>query len=584
MLGTTAIAAALTMTTITSCSSESDNIIEEQPVVVTPQQEGVRITVSAGISDDDATTRSEVGRNDAGNRMLKFTAGDRLYVYGKINASTSLAGYLDIDATTLSNNDTQATFSGTVKAYDISSGTPSVIANYNFGEGDPLALCTEQTAKATLVHKDINTAAISITEGSDVSFDFSKMYADDVETLMKTCLPVTGDYNGTSFTIGCTYPIFNCIFVGFTDTNSETVNLTYKTVTNHPKVGSYSFHPDSKGVGTIAFVANTSTTVERTYELTFGPLLYNPPYGNILSKEMALTNKVYNVVRRYDGSSWVSGTDLSSITADYEAQNGDILTGTLASNVQISIANGAEVVLYNANINGNGTLSGGNAGITCEGDATITLCGDNKVKGFLSDYPGIQAAKRGEGEGEEYTLTIRGSGKLEATGGNNAAGIGSGFEGSCGNITITGGTVSATGGNNAAGIGAGKGLNKHQGAVYSTCGNITISGGTVTATGGQFSAGIGTGCEYSTCGAISISTGVTSVIVNKGEGSDNNIGKGISKSDNYNTCGTVTIGCTGFDTDGNPIDGTVYWDGSAYQNQGDTYLKANQFVYPTSTP
>ena len=545
MLGTTAIAAALTMTTITSCSSESDNIIEEQPVVVTPQQEGVRITVSAGISDDDATTRSEVGRNNAGNRMLKFTAGDRLYVYGKIDASTSLAGYLDIDATTLSNNDTQATFSGTVKAYDISSGTPSVIANYNFGEGDPLALCTEQTAKATLVHKDINTAAISITEGSDVSFDFSKMYADDVETLMKTCLPVTGDYNGTSFTIGCTYPIFNCIFVGFTDTNSETVNLTYKTVTNHPKVGSYSFHPDSKGVGTIAFVANTSTTVERTYELTFGPLLYNPPYGNILSKEMTLTNKVYNVVRRYDGSSWVSGTDLSSITADYEAQNGDILTGTLGSNVQISIADDAEVVLYNANINGNGTLSGGNAGITCEGDATITLCGDNKVKGFSSNYPGIKAAKR-DGEGEEYTLTIRGSGKLEATGGENAAGIGAGEGGSCGNITITGGTVIATGGN--------------------------------------YAAGIGTGYSYSTCGAISISMGVTSVTVNKGNYSSNNIGIGLVGTYTYNTCGTVTIGCTGFDTDGNPIDGTAYWDGSAYQNQGDTYLKANQFVYPTSTP
>lgn len=127
-------------------------------------------------------------------------------------------------------------------------------------------------------------------------------------------------------------------------------------------------------------------------------------------------------------------------------------------------------------------------------------------------------------------------------------------------------------------------MNKHQGAVYSTCGNITISGGTVTATGGQFSAGIGTGCEYSTCGAISISTGVTSVIVNKGGGSANNIGKGLSESEKLNSCGIVTIGCTGFDTDGNPIGGTVYWDGSAYQNQGDTYLKANQFVYPTSTP
>ena len=105
MLGATAIAAALAMTTITSCSSEIDNSIEEQPVEVTPGQEGVKITISAGIDDGDATTRSEVEYNTTTKtRTLKFTTGDRLYVFGAIRDDdpvetwiyTYLAGYLNV--------------------------------------------------------------------------------------------------------------------------------------------------------------------------------------------------------------------------------------------------------------------------------------------------------------------------------------------------------------------------------------------------------------------------------------------------------------------------------------------------------
>ena len=76
------------------------------------------------------------------------------------------------------------------------------------------------------------------------------------------------------------------------------------------------------------------------------------------------------------------------------------------------------------------------------------------------------------------------NGKLIATGGDGAAGIGGGYSGDGNDITITGGEITATGGDCGAGIGGG----------FSAGGkNITIAGGKVTAIGGTNGAGIGGG-------------------------------------------------------------------------------------------
>ena len=281
-------------------------------------------------------------------------------------------------------------------------------------------------------------------------------------------------------------------------------------------------------------------------------------------------------------------TDLSTINVNYTASNGETLTGTLASNVKISIADGATVTLNNVTINGTNDSKYYWAGITCLGDATIILSGTNTVKGFYENYPGIQTAAsktliingtgsltassysyaaaigggnglacgnieiqggtitatsggRGAGIGGGINancgnITISG-GTVTATGGERGAGIGGGYNASWGNITISGGNVTATGGNNGAGIGGGK-----RGNANFSCGNINISGGTVTATGGQGAAGIGGGSgtnnSYeSSCGTITITTDVTKVTATKGSDATNSIGAG-----QYGTCGTVTIG------------------------------------------
>jgi len=208
--------------------------------------------------------------------------------------------------------------------------------------------------------------------------------------------------------------------------------------------------------------------------------------------------------------------DISNIDNNYTVKDGMTLTGTLNSNKMVSIAKGATVTLDGVTINGTGSDPYVYAGITCEGDATIILNGTNTVKGFNKDYPGIHvpAGKK---------LIIKGTGSLNATGGQIGAGIGGGTQIACGDIEIQGGIITAVGGQNAAGIGSGR---------KSTCGNITISGGTVNATGGQAGAGIGS-AQLGACGAITISGGS----VNATGGED---GAGIGSGRN-GSCGDITI-------------------------------------------
>ena len=271
----------------------------------------------------------------------------------------------------------------------------------------------------------------------------------------------------------------------------------------------------------------------------------------------------------------LSHVNLANVTTAYTAQTYDCLYGTLGSNVQISIADGAVVWLGGVSINADGTMTGEYAGITCLGNATINLADGttNTVRGMADDYSGIfvphndtdEDDEGDEGdEGDEYTLTIRGTGTLNAFGGQNSAGIGANSRYDSGNIVIAGGIINATGGENAAGIGSGY-MSSSQ---TNFCGDITISGGTITANGGNYAAGIGSG-YYGKCGSIEITTGVTKVTATKGSGAPNSIGPGQNGS-----CNSVTIG------------DTQYWgwvstsmeDG--YKNSGDTYLTQSPLVYP----
>ena len=261
-------------------------------------------------------------------------------------------------------------------------------------------------------------------------------------------------------------------------------------------------------------------------------------YKELTSKTYAKDNG-YSVSWKMD-----KGACLAFLTGDiYEAKDGETLTGALAADAttNIKIADNATVTLKDVTINGTNVDDDAHkhAGITCAGDATIILEGENTVKGFYEDYPGIQVLV-------DKTLTIQGTGSLTANGSDYGAGIGGGYEISCGNIVIKGGTITATGGGSAAGIGGGMDVTCGAiyisggtvtatgvdcaagigGGYYGSCGDIEISGGTVTATGGRQAAGIGGGEYNKTCGDITIKNTVTKVTAKKGENAPNSIGKG----------------------------------------------------------
>lgn len=189
------------------------------------------------------------------------------------------------------------------------------------------------------------------------------------------------------------------------------------------------------------------------------------------------------------------------MTANTTIADGTTVTGTLSKKVKLTIAANATVTLSGATINSTGSNDSSCpwAGLTCEGNATIILVGDNTVRGFYGGYPGIRVPLGA-------TLTIEGDGFLFVCGGLYAAGIGAGsydntssdFYGYGGNVVINGGTVTAYGGGRAAGIGSGYGT---------VSGNIVINGNArVYAYGGIRGAGIGTG-HSGYCGSIVINGG-----------------------------------------------------------------------------
>lgn len=235
--------------------------------------------------------------------------------------------------------------------------------------------------------------------------------------------------------------------------------------------------------------------------------------------------------------------DLSTLTEDYTFKDGDVLTGTLDGTktvIKLSVATGAKVILSGAQILGEdqGILVDTWAGLTCLGNATIILDGENTVRSFDRNFPCIQAGPEGS------KLIVAGDGKLTTEGTSSASigstenitcgdieiqggdltlkdshvSIGSGSSGSCGNITITGGTITAQGGY--VGIGSG---------VWGSCGNITISDGTITAQGDHV--GIGSGI-YGSCGDITITGGT--ITAQGGE-------VGIGSSGYNSSCGDISI-------------------------------------------
>ena len=571
MLFTLAVTAVLAM--VSGACSSDDNLVDNGAADGATAARGVTVTVGAGIADDAATRSAVVNGTDdvtgKTTRTLKFTTGDRLYVYKSLFGGEQegyVAGMLEMVGEP-TNDGKDATFRGELT-------TSGVLLPATDED-----LLTGTTA--TLIHEGMKSIDDDPDDYDyfysygDIFFNYG--YAKDLETLMTKRLKVTGEYDNGGYTLAASDrdAIFNCTFTGLEAEKEYELSLQYEREPNN-MVGlfNYSFTTDKYGTGTIAF---TSKEVgEQSWEINIKEVgiikLYDPNVG----KRELEAGKIYNVRRWWNGTAFASPTNLADITDDYVAQNGEMLTGTLGAAHKISIADGATVMLAGATIDGY-TLGGWGplAGINCVGDATIILADGttNTVTNFDMYYPCIHVP-------EGNTLTIRGgsegTGKLIAENRDFGAGIGGGTDISCGNIVIEGGNIVATGKNDAAGIGAG---------CNSSCGNITITGGKVTAKGGD-SAGIGCGMgndeqERSVCGAITIyrGEGFVSVTAIKGEDMERPIGITYS---HFSSCGIIKFnGCTIYDGNGNyeKID-----DGFKYNPNSEIWVGWLQLSVKSSDP
>ena len=167
------------------------------------------------------------------------------------------------------------------------------------------------------------------------------------------------------------------------------------------------------------------------------------------------------------------------------------------------------------------------------------------------------------------TLTISGSGTLEAYGGQGGAGIGSGSQKGCSNIVIESGTITARGGEWGAGIGSGN-VGNRPGVLGGS--NITINDGDVTAYGGSEAAGIGGGLKGNgkditiNGGTVHAESGGGEKVAAIGGGRVNGVGKNIQITGGNVTVksGTgVWIGGTNGEIGKDSLTGTVtYLNGS----------------------
>ena len=471
---------------------------EQQVGIFLAEDNGGPVTSSTNVTTyDQPLTYVANGSGGLANTQYWPQDGNGLHIYGvyPLAAATTAGAY---NATGKSFTvQADQTADDNYMASDLMTGLPTA--------GNPVSR-TPAAVPLTFTHL-LTKIDVSLTAGSD--FTQAEM-ADAVVSILGT--KPTTTFNVQSANVGEASGDATAITAG-------TGTTTSAIIVPQALAADASFIQVAVGGGNYIYKLPAAITFASSTKYTYN--LTVTKTGLTLN---GTTITPWNSVAPIDGTAELLPPvtiDLSTITSDYTAMDGETLTGELVNNVKISIADGAKVTLKDVTINGVDDWYCQWAGINCLGDATIILADGttNNVKGFCYYYPGIHVP-------EGSTLTIQGTGKLNASSNGTSAGIGGGNQLSCGNIVIEGGDITATGGNGLGGAGIGS-------SYESSCGTITISGGTVNATGGLSSAGIGAGLRSIACGNIVIEGGNVTAI--GGEYS-----AGIGGGDK-GACGTITI-------------------------------------------
>ena len=514
------LAALLIAVIATTACSTDDNIANEPTPATTDTPKTYTMTVTASKGDGNTTTRT-LTIDGTGKLNATWTADDKVSVTKDMGGGTSQE-YGTLTATNVSADGLTCTLTGELTT------APSVNDVLTLKYNNSGYVSQKGTLDYIATHCDIAEASVTVST---------------VDSEAKTITTTDANFVNQQAIVKFTLKQPD----GTKPVAAEVLTVKYGSTT-------YKVHPDA--ALSELYVAIPGGTAK----VTLTALSIDNAYTYEKSSVTFENGKYYTIGVKMQEAA--ATKDLSTLTADYTASDGALLTGTLSGNYKVSIASGATVMLKNVTINGvhvdDNTYKW--AGITCAGSATIILAGENTVKGFNRCYPGLYVPTN-------KTLTIKGSGLLFASSNGNAAGIGGGHtpdnEGiDCGSIRIEGGFITATGGTASPGIGSGS---------RGTCGDITISGGTVTATGGLCAAGIGSGANGKFA-SITIGEGISAVIATAGY--NNQTGAPLAPiGAGYNDAGSGSV----------TIDGTTAWTAGTATEHLKWVVSTEKMSYPNST-
>lgn len=519
------VVAALLLTA--SCTNEDNDMLVPQPE--TPAVKTIPFTVTVSTSTDTRATLA-----DTYNGYV-FEEGDELYVQ---DASGDVYGRLTLASGKGTGN---ATFSGGLNYTDEPEATLELTAVLK-GKDDVIVQVENDKVKEIVYPVDAtqrpvddpSELVVTATDLQDAVRKFSHFVG-------------TATYGAPSFMLEqqSTFLHFS-ISVVDPDVQERAIGISVVDNDNVISFGDFELVD-----GTIDFytaLAGGTKLTEASVMAYAGDWL--DPFFRFGGGTELAANYVYSVTKRLVNLAWIN--------SDFEAQSGDVLYGILGSQFDdseldftshvISIPAEAKVTLSNAYVGLDDHQDWLLPGITCVGDATITIDGDNVVYGG-GGQPGIFVPSGN-------TLTIKGTGFLGANGGTikeatsttgqGAAGIGSGYGEDCGNIVIMDGTIEATGGYGAPGIGSG---------MNGTCGDITFSGGDIAAYAGEAAPtaiGIGTDGE---CTSVTIGKNISSIAMTNYDATDKTVSSFIYATKIYAQGSSTTQDITSFaDFD---VDGTV---------------------------
>ena len=508
----------MTSAVLVACNKEHNATAEQTPQAYT-------LTIQAGMNDGTQTKALEL---EGTKLVAKWEEGETV----EVRKGATLLGNLTVS--NVSTDGQSCTLSGTLTG-DIRREDTMRLYYHRTG----LVNESQTGTLASAAESDYAVARVEVdsVDGDNISLKSNPSFETQVAMLKLSMTDGSANLlNATSLqiTIGDIVPYtFSPTAATYTANGDGVVYFALPSASRLSADSGTSLDVAGLAAASVTF---TATVGADTYTVT------KTGYAFAAGKYYATTltmAKIISLSGRYPG-------DDELVIAD-----GCILTDfAVGQSYKVSIADGATVTLRDVENNGkiedHGTILEYRPGIKCLGDATIILEGNNTVTGG-DQYAGIYVPG-------DKTLTIRGTGSLNVTGGFSAAGIGGNATGdaNCGSIVISGGTVTATGGSGGAGIGLG--------ANGGECKDITISGGTVTAKGSDNAPGIG-GVEgiYE---SITITGDVTKVTATKGPSAQYSIG--IEDDYFWEYCGPITIG------------GTVYFQ---YGNFTNDDLMTSSFVY-----